>query len=583
MVRKQCVRRWWPYLLVLLLGLFAHGPTLRVPFAVDDYAHEAMLDRAWPLSRAPWDLYNFVDGSPAEVRTLVDAGALPWWSHPELTFKFLRPVTSLSRALDHALFHGSALGAHAHSMLWWIAACVAAALLFRRTLGDRAAPWALAFFALDASHTLPLGWLANRSFLVSTAFGLFALERFHCYREAGARRDGLLSAALFALALFSGEFALCTMAYAIAHSALSREGPVSRAKSALIWALPLLVYVAVYRLGRYGSLHSDAYLDPLRRTAAFAREAPSRWLGHMGELWFGVPTEGPAPLRWPSWVARSLGISLSIALSALLWTLRPLPRALGAMMAGCALAIVPVLPSFGATRLQMGAQVGVAAALAVLLERALDGLSQRDDRPRRIRAILAMIPAALFAIGHLLVSPYYAFHYARNMREGHLRELAMIERARVRREGIERARVVLIAAVDGQTLLYPPWIWRRAGIAVPRAFLGLTATSGLYRLRRPERDSLVLEAFSGGYLLDQPEMMFRARESALREGERVEWTHFSATIEQRRRVRRVRFRFRESIERDFRLMVMDEQGLHEIPLPPLGGAIVVPAAQVAAR
>jgi hypothetical protein len=113
--------------------------------------------------------------------------------------------------------------------------------------------------------------------------------------------------------------------------------------------------------------------------------------------------------------------------------------------------------------------------------------------------------------------------------------------------------------------------------------LGLTATSGLYRLRRPERDSLVLEAFSGGYLLDQPEMMFRARESALREGERVEWTHFSATIEQRRRVRRVRFRFRESIERDFRLMVMDEQGLHEIPLPPLGGAIVVPAAQVAAR
>lgn len=564
------------------LALLAHGPTLRVPFAVDDYAHEAMLDRSWPLERAPWDLYNFVDGSPAEVRTLVDAGALPWWSHPELAFNFLRPLTSLSRALDHALFAGSAFAAHAHSLLWWIAACVGAALFFRRVIGERAAPWALAFFALDASHTLPLGWLANRSFLVSTAFGLFALERFHRYRAEGITRDATVAAALFALALFSGEFALCTMAYAIAHSALSKDGPVSRAKSAWVWALPLLLYVVVYRLGRYGSMHSDAYLDPLRRTAAFAREAPARWLGHMGELWYGVPTEGPAPLRWPPWIARSLGISLSIALLALVRSLRPLPRGFGALMAGCALAIVPVLPSFGATRLQMGAQVGVAAALAVLIERAMDGLSQRDDRARRTRAILAMIPASLFAVGHLLVSPYYAFHYGRNMREGHLRELAMIERASVRREGLERARVVLIAAVDGQTLLYPPWIWRRAGVPVPRSFLGLTATSGIYRLRRPERDELMLEAFTGAYLLDQPEMMFRARESALLEGDHVEWTHVSATIEQRRRVRRVRFRFRESIEQDFRLMVMDERGLHEIPLPPLGGAIVVPAAQVAA-
>jgi hypothetical protein len=580
-VRKRCVRRLLPYLLVLLLGLFVHGPNVRVPFAVDDYAHEAMLDRSWPLRRAPWDLYNFVDGSPREVRALTDAGVLPWWSHPQLSFRFFRPLTSLTRALDHRVFGTSALGPHAHSMAWWIACVVACALLFRRTLGDRAAPVALAFFALDASHTLPIGWLANRSFLVCVAFGLLALWRWHAYRERGAKRDALVSSALFSLSLLGGEYALTMIAYAVAHTLVAREATVPRLRSALPWALPLLVWALIYRFGGYGSQHSDAYLDPLRRTGEFLSAAPARWAGQLGDLWFGVPAEAATVFRWSPLRARGTGALVLASIAAALYAMRPVPVALRWFALGSALALVPVLPSFGASRLQVGANIGVSAVLGVLVVRVFEALARKtESRHGRWTAVAALLPTLLLLYGHLWLSPNRARQGALDMVSGHTRELAMIQRAAVRPEGLGDARVVLVAACDGQTLLYSPWIWQRAGVPMPRSWLGLTGTGGTYRLRRPERDVLVLEALAGPYLIHQPEMMFRARESMLREGDRVELEHVSITVEQMRPIRRVSFRFRESIEERFRLVVMDRFGMRETPLIPVGSAVMVAPAEV---
>ncbi|MFO0560137.1 MAG: hypothetical protein U0269_19130 [Polyangiales bacterium] len=583
MIVKPRVRTLLPYIVVVLLALFVHGPALRVPFAVDDYAHEAMLDRSWPLRRAPWDLFNFVDGSRAEVRALTDAGLLPWWSHDELAFRFFRPLTSLTRALDHAAFGSSPLAAHAHSFLWWIACCAGVALLFHRTLGARVAPVALAFFALDDSHTLPLGWLANRSFLVATAFGAFALAQWDRYRTAGHKRDALSASLLFSLSLLGGEFAFTTIAYALAHTLVARGQLVSRARSTLVWLAPALLYLLIYRVGGFGSRHSDAYLDPIQRTTSFLLEAPSRWFGHVGDLWFSVPADGPSPLRWSPLRARLTGAALLSAIAAALYAMRPVPLALRWLALGSALALVPVLPSFGATRLQMGAQIGVAAVMGVLVVRVLEALARKDEPARARRAAwMAAIPALSLVLLHLGLGSYNARFRAGDMRAGHERELRMIQRARVRREGLADARVVLVAAVDGQTLLYTPWIWRRAGLALPRSWLGMTGTPGLYRLSRSEPDVLVLEAFAGPYLLDRPEMMFRARESLLREGARVELAHVTITIEQLRTVRRVSFRFHASIDQAFRLLVMDAQGMREIPLPPVGGAMMVPAAEVPA-
>ncbi|MGB1277520.1 MAG: hypothetical protein ACPG77_17385, partial [Nannocystaceae bacterium] len=45
-------------------------PGLGAGYALDDFAHLAMLSGEYPLERAWWDLFNFVDGSPDEVAAL---------------------------------------------------------------------------------------------------------------------------------------------------------------------------------------------------------------------------------------------------------------------------------------------------------------------------------------------------------------------------------------------------------------------------------------------------------------------------------------------------------------------------------
>lgn len=569
-----------PYALAILVGLWAHGAAIHAPLAVDDYAHEAMLDQTWPLRRAPWDLYNFVDGSPREVRTLTSAGLLPWWSHPALKFRFFRPLSSLLRALDHQLFGRDAVAPHAHSLAWWLLCCVGCALLFRRTLSAKAAPWALAFFAADASHTLPVGWLANRSFLVCAALGVLGLWRFHVYREEAKPRDAIAASLLFLAALAGGEYALTVLAYAAAHTLVARDARVSRAKSALVWLAPVALWASVYGLGGYGADHSDAYLDPIHRPAAFARAAPERMLAHLGELWFAVAAEEPPPWGWSSPRARLVGAALLLAIAAALYAVRPVPRSLRWLALGSLLALVPVLPSFGAARLQVGAQLGVSAIMATLLVRAFERLAERAHR-RRIGPWFAALAAVALTLVHLPLTVILARHRMRSMAEGHRRALRMIQGAAVDREGFEQTRAVLLAAIDGQTLLYPPLIWRRSGLSTPRAWLGLTATRGFYRVRRTETSALLLEAFASDYLTHPAEMLFRPRDRALRPGDVLELDGLRITVEALHPVRRVSFHFREPLDpRSVRLLIMDAHGMREVPAPEVGRAMVIPEPRV---
>lgn len=570
-----------PYVLAILAGLWAHWPALAMPFAVDDYAQEAMLDGTWPLRRASWDLYNFTDGSRSDVRTLASHGLLPWWSHPELEFRFLRPLSSLLRALDHRVFGTSAVGPHVHSFAWWALCCIACALLFHRVLPKRAAPLAVALFAVDGSHSLPVGWLANRSFLVCTAFGLLGLWRLHVFRESASRRDAVIAALLFGASLAGGEYALTIIAYAAAHTLVAKGHGVGRKESALVWIVPLAIWLLIFKLGGFGANHSDAYLDPLRRTVAFATHAPERLAAHIGDLWFGVGADEAAPLELSPTMARLGATALLVAIAALLRASKPVPETLRWLALGAVLALIPVLPSFGAARLQLGAQVGVAAIIAVFAVRALERVLDKDTRKSPV-AWVAVIAAFALVGFHL---PYAALRsrlYVSQMRFGHEREIAMIRNATIDPTDLEHARVVLVAAVDGQTLLYPSIIWRRAGHPAPRAWMGLTATYGIYRLRRTETSVLLLEAFYSEFLTHQPEMMFRARDERLRVGDTVALDGVTATVEQIGTSRRVSFRFDEALDdrRAFRLVVMDRGGMREIPVPAVGRAIVLREAAV---
>src|SRR6185436_13697631 len=97
---RQLLARWWlPFLFVA--GIAVYFPCLRSPFLLDDYLHASMIDGTFPAPRGPFDLYDFVNDADRPV--LTERGMLPWWSHPDLTVRFFRPLPSALLWADHKL------------------------------------------------------------------------------------------------------------------------------------------------------------------------------------------------------------------------------------------------------------------------------------------------------------------------------------------------------------------------------------------------------------------------------------------------------------------------------------------------
>src|SRR5262249_42921543 len=141
------------------------------------------MERVYPVARAPLSLFTFSDGSAEEVRALVHSGFYPWFTHEHLGLSMMRPLSSALMWVDHFLFGRAALGYHLHSALWWIALLVVFASCARRLFARRVALLATALFALDESHTMLVGWIANRNAMVSTLLALLALSSYVTRRE----------------------------------------------------------------------------------------------------------------------------------------------------------------------------------------------------------------------------------------------------------------------------------------------------------------------------------------------------------------------------------------------------------------
>jgi hypothetical protein len=199
-------RRYWIWALaVLLLGLGLRAPSLWAGFGMDDFAQLAMLAGEYPVERAPWDLFSFSKGEPDEVRTLMSRGSLAWWSHPELRLCALRPLSSLTMWADVKLFGHVGVWHHVHTLVWWSAMIMAAALLLRQLLPARWAGLALLLYVLDECHTYPVGWLANRNAIVSATFAFLALWAHVRHREHAWARGRWLAPLSIVLAMAGGE------------------------------------------------------------------------------------------------------------------------------------------------------------------------------------------------------------------------------------------------------------------------------------------------------------------------------------------------------------------------------------------
>ena len=605
--------------LTLLVGGLLLVPALRAPFILDDYMHRAMVDGRFGAPRGPLDLYDFVNDRDRPM--MLARGLLPWWSHPQLTIRFFRPLASALRYGELRLLDGQLLLPHLHSLAWWAVAVLAASALFRRTLPRRPGWIATVIFALGPWHVLPVAWLANREVLLSLAFGtmgLVAQVRFHDRRRW---RDAATGTALFALAFGSGEYTLCFGGYVVALALcktaiidkkykiieIDQEHETSKPaetnefveidKSArsstndkfatfakldrplstrliglLPFALPAAVYLAVRALGGYGAHGSAFYTDPLRDPGAFMIALPTRLVTLLAEGWLSLGSDA-----WgsdaPKWLQAVLVLGaaplLAVALRRTLGALDPRTRSSAHwLLPGSLLSLLPVLAVAPSPRLLGVSAIGMAATIALLLDHAW---FPETIAPRRGAAELTTVVATLLGFLQLVHGPATTWLSARELRRGSLASQRSVDELRVRLGDVAHAEVAV--ARGGPVMFFGPLALDPGG-SLPRRWWILSHTTHVLALRKGPRTIELVAPPDAGLYPPGAGNLFRSADAPLRAGEIVELPGMRVQIlaADRLGTHRARFTFEHDLDKPPLVWVDEawEGGFRDLTPPAIG-------------
>lgn len=521
-------RRHWIFLALLLLaGVVVYLPALRAQYLIDDYLHASMVDGTFPAKRGPFDLYDFVNDKDRTV--LAERGMLPWWSHPRLKIRFFRPLPSALRWADQRLFGRAPLIPHLHSMLWWVAAVLAARALFRRLLRPRPAWMAAIVFALAPCHALPLAWLANREALVSLSFGTFALGAYVRWREERSAKHAVLAALLFALSMSGGEYAMSFGGYVLAYELLARrDGLLRRAAGPLPFVVPAAAYLLVRAKLGYGTEGSGFYTDPFREPTAFLASAPRRLVTLLSEAWFGLDGETLTPST-PWWV-----LALVAAAGAALCAV-PLRRALAQLddatrrtarwlLLGSILALLPVLAVVPSPRLLGASLLGVAAGVALLLDHAWFPVVPVE---RRGLAELTGLAALALGFAHFVHGPGIAWLTGWGYQRQSTAFVANAADLRKRCADMERDEVYVLRGMGGS--FFMPFALDPHGAPPPRWRI-LAHTGHALALRRGARTLDLVVPRGQSVFPAGTGNLFRDRSAAMKVGETFSLSGLRATV-----------------------------------------------------
>jgi hypothetical protein len=510
---------WLAAVLAAALAL----PSVFADFYCDDQGMVLRLEGLAPVGAGPFDLYTFVPGVPGQHHAFVDHGPLPWWTSDDLRLSFFRPLSSGLFALDHALWGRHPLPYHLHSIAWYLAAVVAAAILLRRLLPEREASAAALLFALSPAHWMLAAWPSARHVAISGTFAMAALALHLRARErpgppALGAAVGALACAAAALA--GGETALGAFAYVTAYEAIGRSDSIAHRVRALApWAALLVAYAFVYKVWGYGVRGSDVYVDPIAQPGTYLALLPSRLAVFANTALLGVPSEVSVLRARAIPVLGAMGVAAVVLLGALLRrasrTLAPEPRrTLTWLLTGAVLATLPGAAGIPGDRVLFLPNLGVAAALAVVLLRA---------GGRALGSPLAAWPArlgvGLFALVHVVLGPLLFAAGATQLASSSRTALALASKAEIpAREGIHVLGIGLSDPSLGMYLGPALWIAPRPDPR-PRIVELLSMSSHDHRVKRTDDDTLEI-AIVGGTMLEDG-FFVRPSDAPLRKGDVV--------------------------------------------------------------
>ena len=560
-----------------LLGVALCLPTLWGGLSLDDFLIRAKArgEQGVPAS-SPLDLFTFMRGDAAFTRHMVDHGFVPWFVPADLKLAFLRPLSSLTHWLDYRLWPGATWAMHAQNLAWFFASALLAATLYRRLLAPRwAAGLAAALFAIDDTHGIPIGWLANRNALLATTFALAALLAHDRWRRDGWRLGALVGPACLLLGLLSAELAIGGAGYLLAYAVVLDPAPRrERARSLAPYAVALVVWRVAYVLAGCGTHGSGAYVDPALDPLAFLAGVPANAVGLVRGLFASPPAE-LTPLA-PSAYAPALLVFTLALLGVVAWVFAPVVRrdpATRFFLFGALLAVVPACATWPSGRTLIVASFGGAAVVA----RVLVALAEDDGLPasrawRRGAAVvgwgLVVLHGVVAPVALLVVSNFPALLWWQ------------VDRLRAQTdvgEGLERKAVIAVNAPNA----FAAYLWALPCDG-PRPAPAYAATLSVsvtpVGVTRPDANTLVLSPGSG-FLGEKTAELFRDPAMPMRRGDAYAFDTFSVVVDEvdaAGQPRVATFRFARPLEDEsFLWVAWDGERIGRWTPPAIGGSTVL--------
>lgn len=545
--------------------------TLQISLSLDDLGQVMRVRGQLPDWGGRYDLFRFTPRDPAQMARMISNGPYPWWSYPDLQVGFFRPLSSLLVALDVNVIGDHPLLWHLHSIAWYAALLLVALAFYRRVLPAHVAPVALLAFAIDDSHWMPVGWLANRNGLVAVTFALLGLLLHLKWREDGWRIGAVLSALCFALGLAGGESALGLLGFVFLYEVMNVRG--QRLRTRALSLLPLLTVVVpwqvLYRAYGYGARGSAIYVDPVSDPLGFLQVAPGRALALIGSMTLNISADlwvflgnGRAVLVIAGVVGAGL-FTLFIRAARPSWPDAEWRRLRWLLL--CALcAVVPVAATFPADRLVIVASVASAAIIASLLH----ALWKDVSPTARFARVLLVITAFISPLPGWVFSPWWMNLISEHADRG-LNDVAFTDDALA-------GHVLLFNAPDPFVALYGGATRMIHGKRGPQSWQVLSFAPFSHRLTRVRDDAFELEVVGGALLGTVMEQLVRAPRYPLDAGAVVRIDGLTVTVLAATDGRPTRFRVELTRPlNDFTLAQWKGARLAPLALPAVGESVLL--------
>jgi len=542
----------------LMLGLVALVltlPALGLGLMTDDRAFAEKFQRG----DGPMVVYSITQ---EEIALGKERGMYPWWTSPELRLQFLRPLSALSHELDYRVFSGAPWIMHLMNAVLYALIVLVAFHVYRTILPQqpRVAALASLMFAIDDGHATTAGWIASRSMLLASLFGLSAVFLYiRARRLATTGSPSLLHRAgatcLFALALGAAESGLSTLAYLAAYSLAFEAGSLTKRITRFLPELTVFaLWAAVYVTGGYGARGLSLYRElssPMSVLVGGLSDLPA-WLF----ILLGPSLLDMAMLQAPT-VARIAAAVLCVPLLLALYYALPRTRASLFFGLGALFCLPPLFTTLPQDRLLTMASFGGFGILASLLS----AIAQRVGAARWLRVTRGILVSLHLVLAPLLFIP--ALGQNRVIDQAALTLATAVPEDPPRRVVLVNAPVELLTLYAWQRRLNEP------GSKLPETLAQLYAGGSQLTVRRLDERTLELRPEHGwgsvpiervfANLADMPEAGTRMRRSGMEIG--VE----EATSDGR--PARVQFRFPTRLE-DSSLLFLAWRETRPVPWQP---------------